>query len=120
MAIAILLASALALGVMNPSAAHPACFKLAGRHCRQIGVALDLVDREGCFHRPRPHGRAMARPLLDAGHDLLIYNRTPETLAVLAGRGAKVAGSIAETAARGVVITRLGNDAALGSVLNKV
>ena len=115
MAIEILPASASVLSVMNPSAAYPACFKSAGRRCRQIRVALDLVDREGCFHRPRPHGRAMARPLLDADHDTLIYNRTPETLAVLAGRGAKVAGSIAEAAAQGVVIAMLADDASTPS-----
>lgn len=61
-------------------------------------------------------GQAMARRLLDAGHDLLIYNRTPEKLAELASRGAKVAGSIAEAAAHGVVITMLADDAALAQV----
>ena len=61
-------------------------------------------------------GQAMARRLLDAGHDLLSYNRTPEKLAELASRGAKVAGSIAEAAAHGVVITMLADDAALAQV----
>jgi len=61
----------------------------------------------------------MARRLLEAGHDLLFYSRTPEKLAEFASRGAKVAGSIVETAAHGVVITRLGNDAALAQVAER-
>jgi 3-hydroxyisobutyrate dehydrogenase-like beta-hydroxyacid dehydrogenase len=62
-------------------------------------------------------GQAMARRVLDAGHDLILYNRTPSKLAELAGAGAKTAGSIAEAAAHGgVVITMLADDAALASV----
>jgi len=61
-------------------------------------------------------GQAMARRLLDAGHELLIYNRTPEKLAELASLGAKVAGSVAEAAAHGMVITMLADDAALAQV----
>jgi 3-hydroxyisobutyrate dehydrogenase-like beta-hydroxyacid dehydrogenase len=62
-------------------------------------------------------GQAMARRLLDAGHDLAVYNRTREKAAALAGSGAKVAGSIAEAARHGeAVFTMLADDAALADV----
>lgn len=62
-------------------------------------------------------GQAMARRLLDAGHDLTVYNRTVDKTAAFAQAGAKVAPSIAE-AAKGceVVISMLADDAALESV----
>lgn len=62
-------------------------------------------------------GQAMARRLLDAGHDLVLYNRTPEKLAELASAGAATAPSPAE-AARGaeVAITMLGSDYALEEI----
>jgi 3-hydroxyisobutyrate dehydrogenase-like beta-hydroxyacid dehydrogenase len=64
-------------------------------------------------------GQAMARRVLDAGHDLALYNRTPGKTADLAARGATVAGSIAEAARHGgVVVTMLANDQALLEVAN--
>jgi 3-hydroxyisobutyrate dehydrogenase-like beta-hydroxyacid dehydrogenase len=62
-------------------------------------------------------GQAMARRVLDAGHDLILYNRTPSKLAELAAAGAKTAGSVADAARHGgVVISMLANDDALASV----
>jgi len=62
-------------------------------------------------------GQAMARRLLDAGHDLMLFNRTPKKVVELAELGAKVASSIAEAAAHaGVVITMLADDEALEQV----
>jgi 3-hydroxyisobutyrate dehydrogenase-like beta-hydroxyacid dehydrogenase len=62
-------------------------------------------------------GQAMARRVLDAGHDLVLYNRTPSKLTELAGLGAGVAQTIGEAAAHGgVVITMLADDAALAAV----
>lgn len=62
-------------------------------------------------------GQAMARRLLDAGHDVAVYNRTPEKLKTLAEAGAKVVGSIAEAARYGAaVFTMLADDAALKEV----
>jgi 3-hydroxyisobutyrate dehydrogenase-like beta-hydroxyacid dehydrogenase len=62
-------------------------------------------------------GQAMARRLLDAGHDVAVYNRTPEKLQVLAAAGAKVVGSIAEAARYGeAVFTMLADDDALKDV----
>jgi len=59
-------------------------------------------------------GQGMARRLLDAGHDLAVYNRTPEKAAELGAAGAIVAGSVAEAAAgREVVITMITDDGAL-------
>jgi 3-hydroxyisobutyrate dehydrogenase-like beta-hydroxyacid dehydrogenase len=63
-------------------------------------------------------GRGMAGCLLDAGHDLLVYNRTPEKVADLAAAGTEVAGSIAEvTEDREVVITMITDDAATEAVV---
>lgn len=58
-------------------------------------------------------GQVLARHLLDAGHPLTVWNRTPERAAELVSRGARLAGSPAE-AVRGaavVVTTLFGPDA---------
>ena len=115
MAIEILPASASVLGVMNPSAAYPACSNWPVAAAAKSGSRLTLLIAKVAFIGLGRMGRAMARPLLEAGHDLLIYDRTPETLAVLAGRGAKVAGSIALATAHGVAIAMLADDASTPS-----
>lgn len=62
-------------------------------------------------------GQAMARRLLDAGHELAVFNRTPEKAKALAAAGAKLAGSAAEAARFGeAVFTMLTDDAALDEV----
>ncbi|HTI67889.1 MAG TPA: NAD(P)-dependent oxidoreductase [Caulobacteraceae bacterium] len=62
-------------------------------------------------------GQAMARRVLDAGHDIVLYNRTPEKTAELAAAGAAVVGSVAQAAQHGgVVVTMLANDDALRAV----
>lgn len=62
-------------------------------------------------------GSAMAESLLSAGHDLVVYNRTPERAERLRLRGARVAATPRE-AARGVeaVVSMLSDDAAVESV----
>jgi 3-hydroxyisobutyrate dehydrogenase-like beta-hydroxyacid dehydrogenase len=62
-------------------------------------------------------GRAMARNLLKAGHEVTVYNRTRARAEELARQGAKVAVSPAETASGEVVITMLADDHALEDVL---
>ena len=62
-------------------------------------------------------GRAMARNLLKAGHEVTVYNRTRARAEELAREGAKVAASAAETASGEVVITMLADDHALEDVL---
>lgn len=63
-------------------------------------------------------GEPMARRLLDAGHDLAVWNRTPERAATLVERGARRAASPAETAegADGAV-TMLATPAAVEQVV---
>jgi 3-hydroxyisobutyrate dehydrogenase-like beta-hydroxyacid dehydrogenase len=62
-------------------------------------------------------GRAMAGRLLEAKHDVGVYNRTPEKTAELAAAGAKILASIAEAARYGeAVFTMLADDAALQDV----
>lgn len=62
-------------------------------------------------------GRAIALRLRDAGHDLVVYNRSPEKTADLAAAGATVAASVKDACAgREVVITMLSDDAALEAV----
>lgn len=62
-------------------------------------------------------GQAMARRVLDAGHDLSLYNRTPSKIADLTAAGAHAAASPAEAARHGgVVLTMLADDAALEAV----
>jgi 3-hydroxyisobutyrate dehydrogenase-like beta-hydroxyacid dehydrogenase len=66
-------------------------------------------------------GTAVAERLLDAGHRLVINNRTREKADALASRGAEVAPSPQALAERvGVVITSLADDRALEAVAGKV
>ena len=66
-------------------------------------------------------GTAMAEQVLDAGIRLLVFNRTPQKAASLAARGAEVATSAGDLAARvDVVLTSLSNDEALEAVAREV
>jgi len=58
-------------------------------------------------------GQPMARNLLKAGHELIVYNRTRSRAEELQAEGAKVAGSPAEAAAAPLLITMLADDPAL-------
>jgi len=64
-------------------------------------------------------GSAIAGRLLSAGHDLAVYNRTPEKATELCKAGARLATTLAELCAeREVVITMLADDAALESIVS--
>jgi 3-hydroxyisobutyrate dehydrogenase-like beta-hydroxyacid dehydrogenase len=66
-------------------------------------------------------GTAMAERLLDAGYELVVYNRTPEKARALAERGAAVAETAAELVEQvDVVLTSLANDEALEDVAARV
>ncbi len=63
-------------------------------------------------------GSAIARRLLGAGCDVLLYNRTPQKAAALVQAGARTATSIAAACAgRDLVITMVSDDAALQEVV---
>jgi len=63
-------------------------------------------------------GTPMAGRLLQAGHEVVVWNRSPERTAVLAKEGASVAASPAKAAAgRDVIITMLATPEALEQVL---
>jgi 3-hydroxyisobutyrate dehydrogenase-like beta-hydroxyacid dehydrogenase len=63
-------------------------------------------------------GQAMAHRLLDAGHQVIVYNRSPAKLKELIERGAVQAHSIKSAAAQseGLVLTMLADDRALNAV----
>jgi 3-hydroxyisobutyrate dehydrogenase-like beta-hydroxyacid dehydrogenase len=62
-------------------------------------------------------GRGIAGRVRGAGHDLVVYNRTPKTAEEFVSEGGTVAPSVAGACEdRDVVITMLANDAALGEV----
>jgi 3-hydroxyisobutyrate dehydrogenase-like beta-hydroxyacid dehydrogenase len=66
-------------------------------------------------------GTAMAERVLDAGYELVVYNRTPEKAGALAERGARIAATAAELAEQvDVVLTSLANDEALEAVAAQV
>jgi 3-hydroxyisobutyrate dehydrogenase-like beta-hydroxyacid dehydrogenase len=63
-------------------------------------------------------GGAMVRRLLDAKHDIGVYNRTPDKAKPLVDAGAKIVASIADAARYGdLVYTMLADDAALEDVV---
>lgn len=65
-------------------------------------------------------GQAMARRILDGGHDLGVYNRTPDKLKALVEAGAKMQSSIADAANYGeAVFTMLADDAAVEDVVEQ-
>lgn len=61
-------------------------------------------------------GRGMASRLLDAGHRLTVWNRTPAPAQALAARGAAVAQRAEETLAAEMVVSMLADDAAVHAV----
>jgi 3-hydroxyisobutyrate dehydrogenase-like beta-hydroxyacid dehydrogenase len=61
-------------------------------------------------------GSAIAANLVKAGHDVIVFNRTPEKTRPLLDLGARRAGSIADASHRDVVITMLADDSALEHV----
>jgi 3-hydroxyisobutyrate dehydrogenase-like beta-hydroxyacid dehydrogenase len=62
-------------------------------------------------------GLPMARNLMKAGHELVVYNRTRSRTGLVQSEGAKVAGTPDEVAAMPVVVTMLADDAALEEVM---
>ena len=62
-------------------------------------------------------GRGMAASLLRAGHEVTVFNRTPEKAMPVVAQGARLAGSIAEACRADVVVTMLANDEAVESVV---
>jgi len=58
-------------------------------------------------------GQPMARNLIKAGHELIVYNRTRSRADDLAHEGATVAASTAEACSAGVVMTMLADDGAV-------
>jgi 3-hydroxyisobutyrate dehydrogenase-like beta-hydroxyacid dehydrogenase len=61
-------------------------------------------------------GAGMAANLLKAGHQVAVYNRTPDKAAALVAQGAKAATRVSEACRSEAVITMLSNDEAVESV----
>jgi 3-hydroxyisobutyrate dehydrogenase-like beta-hydroxyacid dehydrogenase len=62
-------------------------------------------------------GREMARRLVDAGHDVVVWNRSPEPVAELVAAGARAAASPSDALAPPISFSMLANDAAADAVL---
>jgi 3-hydroxyisobutyrate dehydrogenase-like beta-hydroxyacid dehydrogenase len=62
-------------------------------------------------------GAAMASNLLKAGHQVTVYNRTPEKARSLTAQGARAATSVAQACQGDAVVTMLANDEAVESVV---
>src|SRR5437763_8782091 len=62
-------------------------------------------------------GAAMARSLLQAGHDVTVYNRTPGKAQGLIDRGARGADALADACRADAVITMLADDPAAEAVV---
>src|SRR5438552_825746 len=61
-------------------------------------------------------GSGMASNLLRAGHELTVYNRTPQKAQPLVSQGARLATNIADACRGEVVITMLSDDPAVEGV----
>ena len=62
-------------------------------------------------------GGGMAASLLQAGHEVTVYNRTPGRAEALVAQGAKAAASVADACRGAAVITMLANDQAVEEVV---
>lgn len=62
-------------------------------------------------------GREMARRLLEAGHRVQVWNRSPEPVAALVALGARAADGLPQAMANEVVVSMLADDAAVESRL---
>lgn len=62
-------------------------------------------------------GSGMARQLVDAGHTVVVWNRSPEPVAELVGAGATAAGTPADALGADVSFSMLANDEAAEAVL---
>jgi 3-hydroxyisobutyrate dehydrogenase-like beta-hydroxyacid dehydrogenase len=62
-------------------------------------------------------GTGMASNLLKAGHEVTVYNRTPERSHALKAQGAKVASTVSAACQGDAVITMLANDEAVESLV---
>ncbi len=62
-------------------------------------------------------GAGMATTLIRAGHELTVYNRTPQKARPLAALGAKVADRVADACKSDVVFTMLGDDPSVEGVV---
>ena len=62
-------------------------------------------------------GVGMAANLLKAGHQVIVYNRTPAKAETLIAQGAKLADSVAAACAGDAVMTMLANDEAVESLV---
>jgi len=62
-------------------------------------------------------GAAMAANLLKAGHEVTVYNRSPDKARALSTLGARVAASVADACRGEAVITMLANDEAVHGVV---
>lgn len=62
-------------------------------------------------------GAGMAARLLKAGHEVTVYNRTPEKAEALVARGAMAAAGVSEACRGDAVLTMLADDTAVESVV---
>jgi len=62
-------------------------------------------------------GAGMAANLLQAGHEVCVYTRSPEKAAALIAQGARAAASIADACGGDAVLSMLANDEALESAV---
>jgi 3-hydroxyisobutyrate dehydrogenase-like beta-hydroxyacid dehydrogenase len=63
-------------------------------------------------------GSAMARRLVDAGHDVVVWNRSAQAVDALVDAGARAAAAPEEALAAGISVSMLADDAAAESVLD--
>src|SRR5438105_8459995 len=62
-------------------------------------------------------GRAIAERLVNAGHNVRVWNRSPEAVQELVAKGARAASRPADVARADFLVTMLANDAAVRAVI---
>ena len=97
--------------------------RAAAQISARLGAPRDIPDWSshdlGGLPGPGPDGRPDGRPVLAAGHELTVWNRTAARTQPLVADGARAAATPAEAAAAAeIVITMLADPTALSSVLD--
>src|SRR3569833_2362101 len=84
---------------------------------RSTPTELEGIAHESRVYRPWTDGACDGCNLLKAGHELTVWNRSPEKAKDLLGRGARWADSPGRAAGGDVVMTMLADDHALEPVV---
>jgi 3-hydroxyisobutyrate dehydrogenase-like beta-hydroxyacid dehydrogenase len=102
----------------NPRTRRP---DRSGSTIGEAGSAIECIEKEkamrvGMIGLGRM-GAGMAANLLQGGHEVVVYNRTPAKAEALVGQGAKAVADVSDACRGDAVVTMLANDSAVEGIV---